>query len=60
MHIQDCIKLLEQILKNNKKYTDPKQQLCYDKGYLIGLISQRMITDSSFMLEIKRLYNNKK
>ena len=60
MHLQDCINLIERLLKNNKKYSNPRQQNCYDKGYLIGLIARRMMSDTSFMLEIKRLSNTKK
>ena len=55
MKLQDCINIVQQLLKTKVKYSDPKLQHQYEKGLLIGLIAKQMTTDPSLVQEIKKI-----
>ena len=44
MDIQDCIDVIEKLLRqNNRKHTDSHAQLLYERGYLTGVIARMML-----------------
>ena len=46
MELKDCIDMVEKMLSNQpKNNSTPYTQVLYDKGYLIGLLSQMMMED---------------
>ena len=50
MDIQDCIDIIEKLLRqNNRNYKDSHEQLLYERGYLTGLLA-RMINDNPHIL----------
>ena len=50
MDIQDCINVIEKLLRQNKRnYVDSHEQLLYERGYLTGLLA-RMMHDEPHIL----------
>jgi hypothetical protein len=61
MDIQDCIELVETLLKkNNKKHIDSHAQMIYERGFLTGLIARIMLTDPILRREIQERIKHKK
>ena len=53
MDIQDCINVVEKLLRqNNRKFKDSHEELLYDRGYLTGLLARMMIENPMFRNEI--------
>ena len=53
MDIQDCIDIVEKLLRqNNRKFKDSHEELLYDRGYLTGLLARLMIENPHIRLEI--------
>ena len=53
MDIQDCITVVERLLRqNNREYNDSHEQLLYERGYLTGLLARLMIENPHIRLEI--------
>lgn len=59
MKLQNCINLVQQLLENKVKYSDPKLQHYYIQGLLIGFISKQIHSDSKILDDFKKLINNK-
>ena len=53
MDIQDCIDIVEKLLRqNNRNYKDSHEQLLYERGYLTGMLARMMIENPMFRNEI--------
>ena len=56
MDIQDCINVIEKLLRqNNRTHKDSHEELLYDRGYLTGLLARLMIENPHIRLEIIEL-----
>ena len=53
MELQNCIDVVEKLLRQNKRnYKDSHEQLLYERGYLTGLLAKMMSDDPMFRNEI--------
>jgi len=53
MDIQDCIDIVEKLLRqNNHKHEDSHAQMIYERGYLTGMLARMMIENPMFRNEI--------
>ena len=53
MELQNCIDVVEKLLRQNKRnYKDSNEQLLYERGYLTGLLAKMMSDDPMFRNEI--------
>ena len=53
MEIQNCIDVIEKLLRQNKRnYKNSHEQLLYERGYLTGLLARMMIENPMFRNEI--------
>ena len=53
MDIQDCINVVEKLLRqNNRTHKDSHEELLYDRGYLTGLLAQLMIENPQIRNDI--------
>ena len=54
MNKQDAYKLVNELLASRVYSTDKNHQLAYERGLLIGLLTQAMHNDSSIVGEVRR------
>lgn len=54
MNKQDAYKLVNELLASHIYSTDKNHQLAYERGLLIGLLTQAMHNDSSIVGEVRR------
>ena len=60
MDIQDCIDIVEKLLRqNNRKYKDSHEQLLYERGYLTGLLARIMSDDPNILHQIINKTNHR-
>ena len=60
MPIQDCINVIEKLLRqNNREYNDSHAQLLYERGYLTGLIARMMSDDPNILHQIINKTNHR-
>ena len=53
MELQNCIDVVEKLLRQNKRnYKDSHEQLLYERGYLTGLLARMMSDDPSILHQI--------
>ena len=54
MNKQDAYKLINELLASHVYSKDKAHQLAYERGLLIGLLTQAMHNDSSIVGEVRR------
>ena len=60
MTIQDCIDVIEKLLKHNDRtYKDSHDQLLYERGYLTGMLARMMIDDPHILHQIINKTNHR-
>ena len=60
MDIQDCIDIVEKLLRqNNRDYKDSHEQLLYERGYLTGMLARMMIDDPHILHQIINKTNHR-
>ena len=60
MTIQDCIDVIEKLLKHNDRtYKDSHDQLLYERGYLTGMLARLMIENPMIRIELIDRERNK-
>ena len=60
MPIQDCIDIIEKLLKhNNREYKDSHEQLLYERGYLTGLLARMMSDDPHILHQVINKANHR-
>lgn len=53
MDIQDCVDIVEKLLRqNNREYKNSHEQMLYERGYLTGLLARIMMENPRFRNEI--------
>ena len=60
MSLKSCQELVEKLLsENNSKYTNTREKIIYERGYLTGLLAKLAYEDSYVYQAIKHRLKNK-
>jgi len=60
MELQDCVNVIEKLLRqNNRTHKDSHAQMIYERGYLTGMLAQIMMENPLIRNEIIRQSKHK-